>query len=473
MRRTACAAILFSCVFCAVSPAGEINYQEGVVYATRGDLKLMLDIASPRSGEMRPALLFIHGGAWMGGNRKAHRWLIKKAAQRGFVAATIDYRLTPVAPWPAQIEDVKDAFLYLVRNARKLGIDPERIGAIGDSAGGHLALMLGLTPPLVKDGPRVRCVVNFYGPTDLRPLAEKKEAQKILETLAGGPLKEKQQVLKDASPVVYVDRTDPAVLTFHGTADPIVPFSQAELLHAALQKAGVPNRLAAVEGGIHGFPGKMPQILEQVWAFFKAYLMPTELPLLAADDFEQGAARWEPTDRNAWRIKKRKGDAFYSLFKRHSSYKPPYRSPYNISLLKDVSAGDFVMEVDLRSTIKPYGHQDLCLFFDYQNPAHFYYVHIGRRADAHANSIFIVNKAPRVSIAAKRTKGTDWSKGWHRARIVRRVADGTIEVYFDDMEKPIMSASDKHFLWGRVGVGSFDDTGEFDAFRLWGLKAQK
>ena len=122
----------------------------------------------------------------------------------------------------------------------------------------------------------------------------------------------------------------------------------------------------------------------------------------------------------------------------------------------------------MRSTQEVYGHQDLCLFFGYQDPSHFYYVHLGREADAHANSIFLVNGEPRVSIAQKRTDGTAWTKDWHHVRIKRDTSKGTNEVYFDDMKKPVMTTTDKHFLHGRVGIGSFDDTGDFDNFRLRG-----
>jgi len=108
----------------------------------------------------------------------------------------------------------------------------------------------------------------------------------------------------------------------------------------------------------------------------------------------------------------------------------------------------------------------------YQDPSHFYYVHLGRKADPHANSIFLVNDEPRVSIAEKRTDGTDWSRGWHRVRVVRRVEAGTIEVYFDDLNTPIMTTTDRHFLSGQIGVGSFDDTGEYDSIRLYGKLAE-
>ncbi len=196
-----------------------------------------------------------------------------------------------------------------------------------------------------------------------------------------------------------------------------------------------------------------------------------DLPLLLNEDFEGGADRWEPTDPKAWKIVDGPAGKAYGQFQK-SAYKPPHRSPLNISLLKDVVVSDFVLETRVQSTIKDYGHRDMCLFFGYQGPARFYYVHLGKKTDDHANQIFIVNDAPRTKISTRTTEGTPWTDGWHTVRIVRKVADGTIEVYFDDMKTPAMTASDKTFAWGRVGLGSFDDTGNWDDVRLRGLKAE-
>ena len=192
-----------------------------------------------------------------------------------------------------------------------------------------------------------------------------------------------------------------------------------------------------------------------------------DLPVVTTENFNKGAANWEPKDPSAWKVVKQGDNSFYSMFK-DSSYKPEVRSPVNFALLKEVTVSDFVLDVDMRSTQEVYGHQDLCLFFGYQDPSHFYYVHLGREADAHANSIFLVNGEPRVSIAQKRTDGTAWTKDWHHVRIKRDTSKGTIQVYFDDMKKPVMTTVDKHFLHGRIGIGSFDDTGDFDNLSLRG-----
>jgi hypothetical protein len=197
-----------------------------------------------------------------------------------------------------------------------------------------------------------------------------------------------------------------------------------------------------------------------------------ELPLVFEDDFEKGADRWEPSDPKAWKILDTGKGKVYSQFQQ-SNYKPPHRSPFNFSLVKDLQVSDFVFEARLQSTVKDYAHRDMCLFFGYQDAAHFYYVHLGKKTDDHANQIFIVNDAPRKKISTKTTDGTNWDDAWHNVKIVRKVEDGTIEVYFDDMKTPVMTATDRTFTWGRVGVGSFDDTGNWDDVKLRGVKVEK
>ena len=108
------------------------------------------------------------------------------------------------------------------------------------------------------------------------------------------------------------------------------------------------------------------------------------------------------------------------------------------------------------------------MFFGFQDPAHFYYVHIAKRADDHANQIFIVNNAPRVKITKKGLSGTPWDDKWHQVKIVRQVKNGKISIFFDDMKTPVMVAEDNTFTWGQVGIGSFDDTGNWDDIKLWG-----
>ena len=188
------------------------------------------------------------------------------------------------------------------------------------------------------------------------------------------------------------------------------------------------------------------------------------------DDFERDSpSGWDFTDPAAWRITRLDSENNRVLDQfQQSKYEPPVRSPFNIALAKDLDLADVVIDVKVRSTARDYGHRDLCLVFGHQDPSHFYYVHLGKAADEHANSIFLVNGKPRVTIAESRTKGTPWTDGWHKVRLVRHVEDGLIQVFFDDMEQPAMISHDHTFAHGRVGLGSFDDTGMFDELRVRG-----
>ena len=199
-----------------------------------------------------------------------------------------------------------------------------------------------------------------------------------------------------------------------------------------------------------------------------------ELPVLLKEDFKRGFARWDTTDASAWKVREfgKPGNRVFELYGA-SKYKPPHRSPVNMAMLKYQTVGDFVLTAKVRTTKKSYGHRDMCLFFGYQDPAHFYYVHLGQKMDDHANQVFIVNDAPRTKISEKTSAGTPWKDDtWHQVKIVREVKSGLIEVYFDDMSKPMMVAHDKTFDWGRIGLGSFDDTGMWDDVELRGIKVK-
>src|SRR5262245_47557145 len=174
------------------------------------------------------------------------------------------------------------------------------------------------------------------------------------------------------------------------------------------------------------------------------------------------------TDAQAWKFaKEEKGGALELVTQ--SQYQPAVRSPFNIALLADKVFSDFVLEVDLIQTGEEYGHRDMVLVFGFQNPTNFYYTHIATAADDHAHNIFVVTNAPRIKIAKETTKGVNWGLGvWHKVKLERKISDGTIKVYFDDLTKPIMVAWDKTFGAGHVGFGSFDDTGKVDNIRIWG-----
>jgi hypothetical protein len=196
-----------------------------------------------------------------------------------------------------------------------------------------------------------------------------------------------------------------------------------------------------------------------------------KLPVVFQEDFEHGAERWQPLDVGQWQVKEVEGGGHvFSQFKKETKAKPPHRSPTNVAIEKEVTVGEMEFTGRVRSTHPDYGHRDAVVVFGYQDPAHFYYVHLGKKADEHANQIFIVNGADRKKISITSTSGTDWDDNWHTVKVVRQPESGAIEIYFDDMQKPVMTANDKTFAYGRIGVGTFDDTADWDDIVVRGRK---
>jgi hypothetical protein len=202
--------------------------------------------------------------------------------------------------------------------------------------------------------------------------------------------------------------------------------------------------------------------------------IPENYKLLYEQTFHQANVleQFLMSDARAWKVAKSNDHSALELVTQ-SQYQPPVRSPVNIALIADKVFGDFVLDCELIQTGKEYGHRDMCLFFGFQSPTNFYYAHIATAADEHAHNVFIVNGAPRTKIARQTTPGVNWGLGvWHKVRLERRVADGMIKVYFDDLTIPIMVAQDKTFARGYVGFGSFDDTGMVDNVRVWGPEVE-
>ena len=184
-----------------------------------------------------------------------------------------------------------------------------------------------------------------------------------------------------------------------------------------------------------------------------------------AEDFENGLAAWEILDPKTWRLKKADGNTTLEITARKSEYKPPVRSPWHVALVKGVEIGDFDLTFRVRSTKDTGDHRDCCVFFGYQDDQHFYYVHLGAKPDPHSGQIMTVKEAPRLALT-KNEKPTPWDDKWHTVKLERRLGDGTINVYFDDMDTPHMSVKDTTFGVGRIGIGSFDDLNEFDDIKL-------
>ena len=207
-----------------------------------------------------------------------------------------------------------------------------------------------------------------------------------------------------------------------------------------------------------------------------AMVSAADLPVLFEDDFESGRDSWETTDDNFWKIVSLERDGKPTKCLRvtgKSKYQPKVRSPHSIAWVKGKHVGDFVMTVTAENTNhKAGGHRDLCLFWGRQDASHFYYVHFGAKADPHSCQVFIVDGKDRTKITVDEVDGTKWGEGreWHKLRVERTVSDGMIRVYFDDMKKPHMTAKDSTFKWGQVGIGTFDDNGNYDDFELRGIE---
>lgn len=206
-----------------------------------------------------------------------------------------------------------------------------------------------------------------------------------------------------------------------------------------------------------------------IFAVLHAQEIPSEYTLLYEEDFEDRVSlkNFEFTDDSAWRIGSAEQGKALELYGK-SNYDPPVRSPLNIALIKGKKFGSFILEADVKQTGKEYGHRDICLFFGLKDPTNFYYIHMATKADPNAHNIFLVNDAPRTNIASRTTDGIDWGDTWHRVRLERNVESGTIRVYVGDMTTPVMEGQDKHFDFGYIGFGSFDDTGKIDNIKIWG-----
>jgi acetyl esterase/lipase len=261
----------------------KVSIETDVEYAKAGDVSLKLDIYKPKaeSSQPRPCIVWIHGGGWQGGNKSSGQGLlVPRVAGGNFVGVSVGYRLTNVAAFPAQIHDCKAAIRYVRANAAKLGIDPNKIGVWGSSAGGHLVSLLG-TSGDVKEvegslgttgvSSRVACVVDYCGPSDFPNFELTDGARGPINKLLGGLPKDTPEIAKQASPITYITKDDPPFLVVHGTNDATVPFDQGLRFSEALKKGGVDAALIRIEGGGHGIGGQ--EINSRVNAFFEKYLL--------------------------------------------------------------------------------------------------------------------------------------------------------------------------------------------------------
>ncbi|TWT58758.1 Carboxylesterase NlhH [Thalassoglobus neptunius] len=263
-------------------------------YVPNGHQRQRLDLYLPVNPKARqlPLIVFIHGGAWRAGDKAGGRGQVYSSVASGeFVGASINYRLSGHAIWPEQIKDCQAAIRWLRGNAEKYGIDPERIGVIGSSAGGHLVAMLGTSgddadypDPIgehTTESNRVSAVVDLYGPTNFLTMNDfpgrmDHDAPNSPESLLiGAPIQKNPDKVRAASPLTYVSEDDPPFLIIHGTDDPLVPLDQSIQLDRALDMIGVESTLIRVNGGSHG-GFKNPQVRQMILDFWKAKLSGSE-----------------------------------------------------------------------------------------------------------------------------------------------------------------------------------------------------
>lgn len=274
----------------ASSPPLSKVAMQTVTYCTDGGTPLAMDISlpSPRPTAPAPAVIYVHGGGWEHGSRAGGGFLEQLRPQlnaKGFVVASIDYRLAPAAPWPAQIVDAKCAVRYLRVHASSYGIDAQRIGAWGGSAGGHLVSLMGTADASAGfdvgewaiESSRLQAIVDLFGPADLTVSAWSSGPTQVITDVFGVAPGSANDTLTKASPVTWISRDDPPFLILHGDADQTVPVSQSQEFAARLQSAGVPATLVMVHDGPHGLanPKEQPapdQLVAMIVDFFSRTL---------------------------------------------------------------------------------------------------------------------------------------------------------------------------------------------------------
>ena len=261
-----CLAAMSQLLSAAPQVPDSVIWEEGIEYSNPDDQHLQLNLARPKSGTGPfPAIICIHGGGFRAGKRDGYDNLCVRLAERGYVAATITYRLAPKYQFPAAVHDTKAAVRWIRANAKKYQIDPNRIGVTGGSAGGHLAQFLGVTANVPQfegtgghpnESSAVTCVVNVYGPSDFtQSYGKSVDAHEVLPLWFGGNLESKRALHIQGSPLYWVTPNSAPTLCIHGTEDKYVAHEQAVWLVDKLKASAVEAELVTLEGAGHGFKG--------------------------------------------------------------------------------------------------------------------------------------------------------------------------------------------------------------------------
>lgn len=241
--------------------ASEYRITPNVTYKVANNVEQKLDVYSRRGNTSpNPTVIYIHGGGWVGGSKESSALSLAPYLEMGFSAVNVEYRLGRVSRAPAAVEDCRCALRWVIAHAEEYGFDPERLIVTGNSAGGHLSLTTGILPESAgldyecpgRDELKVAAIVNYYGITDVNDLMAGKPNEKsyTVSWLGGQP--DRDAIAKRVSPIHYVRRGLPPILTIHGDADPTVPYQHAVNLHKALDSVGVGNQLLTIPGGKHG-----------------------------------------------------------------------------------------------------------------------------------------------------------------------------------------------------------------------------
>ena len=252
-----------------VSDRPGIEKIAAIPYATVDGNELALDLYLPTGVDNPPLLVYVHGGAWRFGNRDSVS-VIDLVDGHGIAVASVSFRLSPVAPLPAMVHDIKGAIRFLRANAGEYGYDPDRFGITGVSSGGHLAALVGLTngsAPHEGDvggntnvSSEIQAVVTYFGASNLTTILAQSTPfglnlrEPAIELLLGGPLEEKENLARFGSPVFQVDPSDPPLLILHGDQDPQMPINQAHELHGVAKQHGLTTHFEVVHGAAHGGP---------------------------------------------------------------------------------------------------------------------------------------------------------------------------------------------------------------------------
>lgn len=294
------ASCCLSLLFCGLALGEPVfTVREKITYSKVGDRELLLDAFIPNDEGEYPAVLVVHGGAWRSGNRKQLRAYATALAERGFVCFAIDYRLAPKHKFPAQIEDCRAAVKWIRENASKYKVNPERLGAIGYSAGGHLVSLLATTgqPPSNENGnvdTRIQVAAAGGAPTDFRWFPDN---GRWAEFWMGGDLSTKKAKFQAASSAAFVDASDAPLFFFNGSADELVPEAWTKACYFELKSAGVKTEFYSIPNAGHMQAAMDPTALKKACDFLASELVLKDKPAPAVEADAAGRPERAPAEK--------------------------------------------------------------------------------------------------------------------------------------------------------------------------------